>query len=87
MYNMWEKQLSDKSTIFISDVYLPGLGKLEREYLVKIRKENGHCNGVCLLGEDGHPKKWYNQPYDKQAVEEAIKELSQVLLVEQIHGT
>ena len=86
MNNMWEKQLPNKSVVSISEAYLPGPGRSEREYLVRI-KSNGHSNGVCMLGENGLPKKWYLQQYDRKEVEEAIKELPQLLLIEQVHGT
>ena len=84
---IWSNKLSDGSTIYIKEAYLPGVNRLEREYLLTIKKPNGHRLGVCLIGENGIPKEWYDVPYDRTAIEKAIIGLADILLIEQVQCT
>lgn len=84
---VWRKKLPDGSEARVDKAYPEGGGRPEREYLVVVVKPDNHKVGACLVGEDGRPKKWYDMPYDRRAVEAAIEDLPTALLAEQIHKT
>jgi hypothetical protein len=81
---VWSKSLPDGGRVYINRASGPANN---REYLVVIVKPNGHKLGACLVGENGIPKQWYDMPYDRTSVEEAIRELPETLLIERVHET
>lgn len=82
---IWKKSLPHGGEVRIEKVWLPDELRTEREYTIIIVKPNGHRLGVCTVGENGIPKVWYDMPYDRKAIEEAIVDLPEILLIEQIH--
>lgn len=80
----WSKPLPDGSRAVVKRASGPAEA---REYIVMVVKPDGRKVGACKVGEDGVPIRWYDMAYDRAAVEAAMADLPEALLVERVHET
>jgi len=80
---IWTKVLPNGETLNIDHPLLQhGEYRPEREYIVSVSTPGGGKVAVCRVGAKGEPKVWYTPATPD--IEEALKELPDVLSVEQV---
>jgi hypothetical protein len=80
---IWTHPAPDGVTLEVSVSLKPLKGyREEHEFMVRRVRPDGVRHAVCKVGEDGVPKAWFVSGGDKAAMEAAMTDLPNAILVE-----
>lgn len=80
---IWRKECGDGSRLEVPRMYRQSRGyREEHEFPLFRVRPDGSREAVCVLGEDGLPRRWYIEDGKREEAESLMEGLPEALLVE-----